>query len=147
MRGRVEPLIRRSLLVDASAWVALLDGRDRCHPAARELWRTCLESRRSFVTSDYILDEAYTLLRRRRNGLRMAMALHDLLGRSRLVEVAQIELQLRSMAWELFVTYDDQVLSFTDCTSFAVMREHGLSRVFTFDGDFHKVGFVALPER
>lgn len=145
MPARVEPLIRRSLLVDASAWVALLDARDRCHPAAREFWRTCLESRRSFVTSDYVLDEAYTLLRRRRNGLRMAMALHDLLGRSRLVEVAQIELQLRAMAWEMFVTYDDQVLAFTDCTSFALMRERKLLEAFTFDGDFHRAGFVVRP--
>lgn len=145
MRGRVEPLIRRSLLVDASAWVALLDRRDRCHPAARELWRTFLESRRSFLTSDYVLDEAYTLLRRRRNGLRMAVALHDLLGRSRLVEVAQIELQLRAMAWEMFVTYDDRVRSFTDCTSFALMRERKLLEAFTFDGDFHRAGFVVRP--
>lgn len=142
---KVDSLLQRPLFVDASAWVALIDSRDGCHLPARELWRASLEGRRSFLTSDYVLDEAYTLLRRRRNGLVMAKELHGRIGRSRLIEVAEIGPDLRDAAWEIFVAYDDQVLSFTDCTSFALMRERRLLEAFTFDGDFHRAGLVVRP--
>ena len=141
----VEPILRRPLFVDASAWVALIDARDGCHRAAREYWRAALEDRRTFLTSHYVLDEAYTLLRRRRNGLAMAKQLHGRMGASRLIEVAEIGADLRAAAWEIFVTYEDQILSFTDCTSFALLRGRRLLEAFTFDGDFRHAGFVVRP--
>ncbi len=64
----------------------------------------------------------------------MAKALHDLLGASRLIEVAEIGEDPRAAGWETFVTYEEQLLSFTDCTSFALMRQRQLLEAFTFDG-------------
>ncbi|MBI2933751.1 MAG: hypothetical protein HYY16_19075 [Planctomycetes bacterium] len=52
---------------------------------------------------------------------------------------------MREAAWKLFKRYDDQVFSFTDCTSFAVMNKLGLKEAFTFDDGFRKVGFATLP--
>jgi len=75
----------------------------------------------------------------------MAKALHDLLGASRLIEVAEIGEDPRAAGWETFVTYEEQLLSFTDCTSFALMRQRQLLEAFTFDADFHRAGFVVRP--
>ncbi|MCP3960227.1 MAG: PIN domain-containing protein [bacterium] len=138
-------MIQPPLLVDSSAWIALLDSSDSLHSRALEFWRTSLKDRRRFLTSDYVLDESYTFLRRRRNGMAMAIALHDRVLSSQLVEVAEIDEGLRSHAWEIFVGYEDKVLSFTDCTSFALMRERRLLDAFTFDDDFHRAGFVVRP--
>jgi uncharacterized protein len=137
--------LRRSLFVDASAWVALIDARDGCHLPARGFWLASLEARRTFLTSDYVLDEAYTLLRRRRNGLAMARELHGRIGASRLIEVVEIGADLRAAAWEIFTTYEDPTFSFTDCTSFALLRERRLLEAFTFDGDFRPAGFLVRP--
>jgi predicted nucleic acid-binding protein len=41
--------------------------------------------------------------------------------------------------------YQDKDLSFTDCTSIAVMREFKLKNVITTDGHFQQVGFDVLP--
>ncbi len=71
-------LKRPFVFIDASAWVALMDMSDGCHARASMLWRSALEDGRQFLTTDYVLDEASTLLRRRRRGLKMAAALHDL---------------------------------------------------------------------
>lgn len=37
--------------------------------------------------------------------------------------------------------YEDKELSFTDCTSFAIMEKLKLHKAFTFDEHFKKVGF------
>jgi predicted nucleic acid-binding protein len=48
-------------------------------------------------------------------------------------------------ARQLFFRYRDKDLSFTDCTSIAVMRELKLSAVITTDAHFRQVGFNVLP--
>lgn len=51
----------------------------------------------------------------------------------------------RKRARDLFFQYRDKDLSFTDCTSVAVMRELRLTTVITTDGHFRQVGFDVLP--
>ncbi len=139
-------MLKRSFVfVDASAWIALLDVSDGYHARASTFWRSALEDERQFLTSDYVLDETYTLLRRRRRGLRMAVGLHDLVVASEIIDEVEVDIRLRALGWELFVGYEDKVLSFTDCTSFALMRERKLLDAFTFDSDFERAGFVVLP--
>lgn len=46
----------------------------------------------------------------------------------------------------IFEKYNDKQLSFTDCTSFALMKSMGINDVFTFDEDFRKMGFNIMPE-
>ena len=59
---------------------------------------------------------------------------------------SQIPAEVRQSAWEIFVRYADQSFSFTDCTSFALMRAMRISEAFTFDRtDFGAAGFVAVP--
>jgi hypothetical protein len=48
-------------------------------------------------------------------------------------------------AYRLFFLYRDKDLSFTDCTSFAIMRELKLTTVITTNGHFSHVGFDVLP--
>ena len=47
----------------------------------------------------------------------------------------------------LFRKYHDQTFSFTDCTSFAVMRERSLTDAITRDQHFRIAGFNLLPDR
>lgn len=138
-------MIERPLFVDSGGWVALFNRRDSDHKRAAAYWREVKQRRRALLTTDYILDETYTLIRRSRAGLPGAIDFHSLVTSSRLVEIAEIDARLRERAWDLFTRYDDKVLSFTDCTSFALLQERGLTEVFTFDSDFAKVGFVERP--
>jgi uncharacterized protein len=45
----------------------------------------------------------------------------------------------------IFFRYRDKNFSFTDCTSFAVMRELRLRAVLTTDRHFRQAGFELLP--
>jgi len=138
-------LNRSPLFVDTGAWVALFNRRDRDHSQASGYWSKVRDERRPILTTDYVLNETYTLIRRTRAGLQGAIEFHRLVTESRVIEITEIDADCRERAWDLFTRYDDKVLSFTDCTSFAFLHARGLSEVFTFDSDFAKVGFTERP--
>jgi predicted nucleic acid-binding protein len=46
-------------------------------------------------------------------------------------------------SWKLFRIMRD--VSFTDCTSFVLMRTLGLQAAFTFDRHFKRAGFKTIP--
>lgn len=97
------------------------------------------------MTSTYVLDEVFTLVRMRW-GHAPAVAIGEKLWQSRWCHVVDVVEQTRLAAWQIFVRYDDQAFSFTDCTSFALMRELGLTEAFTFDRrDFIVAGLTPLP--
>ena len=52
--------------------------------------------------------------------------------------------ELIQRGFELFARRPDKEWSLTDCISFVVMEEHGVTEALTSDGDFAQAGFVAL---
>ncbi len=48
-------------------------------------------------------------------------------------------------AWVLWLARPDKTYSFTDCTSFVVMRRLGLQSVIAVDTDFQREGFLLPP--
>ena len=57
--------------------------------------------------------------------------------------VAQTSIQFRE-ALELFASRADKERSLTDCASFNLMRERGVSEALAHDHHFEQAGFVAL---
>nr|WP_281244049.1 PIN domain-containing protein [Halobiforma haloterrestris] len=49
-------------------------------------------------------------------------------------------------AVDLFERYDDQALSFTDATTVALCRRHGIDAVMSFDDDFDGIVERIDPE-
>ncbi len=134
----------RRLFVDACAWVAIFDRADDNHQAALLFWDSFKGKPVRFITSDYVLDEAYTHLRLDA-GLATAVALHGLVEKSNVITVAEVDRNVRQDGWEVFVRYADKEWSFTDCTSFALMRRQGMTDAFTFDHHFQQMGYVVQP--
>ena len=130
--------------VDASFWIALFDRSDASHGSVTACWQDLARQPTRLTTSDYVLDEAYTFLRRH-VGLAAAVDLHDVVQASRLLQVVEVSAPVRTAAWDALVKYADKVLSFTDCTSFVLMWRMSLREVLTLDGHFVQVGFIQLP--
>ncbi len=130
--------------VDTSFWIALFDRDDPAHERVTAFWQELAKEPVRLITSDYVLDEAYTFLRRHVD-LQAAIDLHDAVQASRLIDVLEVRAPVRAAAWDALVKYDDKVLSFTDCTSFVLMWRMGLSEALTLDADFAQVGFVQRP--
>jgi predicted nucleic acid-binding protein len=137
----------KSILIDSSAFYALADRRDTNHAAARKALSAFAHARRDLLTTSYVIDETITLVRFRL-GHASAVKMGERLMASSWCRTVEISDELRRSAWDIFVLHDDQSFSYTDCTSFAVMRAMGLTDAFTFDRrDFAAAGFAALPGR
>ena len=90
-----------------------------------------------------MLDESYTIIRLRA-GHRVAVEFGEEVRSSRLVRVEYLTPDAIEAAWVLFKRYGDKDFSFTDCTSFVLMRELRLAEALAFDGHFTQAGFVEL---
>ncbi len=133
------------IFIDTSAWYAVEVEDDVNHEAACKFLSNIASGKHGVsITTDYVLDEALTLLRVRRD-LASATAFIDKIRRSKSVRVFWIDEGLFEKALAIFQKSKDKSWSFTDCTSFALMRELSVGEAFTFDGHFREAGLLALP--
>lgn len=130
--------------MDTSAFVALENRRDAVHGRAVRAYRKMLKDSIRLVTSDYVVDETVTLLKRRA-GVDVAAAWGRKLLASGLFEVTFVERSSLESGLDILESTGDQPFSFTDCTSFALMRAQGIETAFAFDADFSRFGFDLIP--
>jgi predicted nucleic acid-binding protein len=131
----------KRLFVDTSAWLAYVNRSDEAHPATRDALRA-FEGR--LVTSNFVFDETVTLCRYRL-GHPTALLVGGLLRDPDAVDLVRITAADERGAWELFADRADKQYSFTDCTSFALMRRLGLEDAAELDADFAREGFRVVP--
>ena len=131
----------KSILVDTGAWYAYMDKDDPDHKAVSEI----LESHFPFLlTSNFIVDETLTLLRYR-HGRHAAVKFGELVFSGELSRFEYITKKDQERAWQLFLKYDDHCLSFTDCTSFVLMKRIKVEVAVALDSDFRSYGLHCLP--
>jgi hypothetical protein len=131
----------RAIFADTGGWYALVDESDPDYLRARDWF---MQNRLPLITIDYIFDETPTLIRTSL-GHREAVEFGKKLSASRLVQLISVTKEDKKRAWEIFQRYDDKVLSFTDCTSFAVMERLGIDTAFPVDHDFEALGYIMVP--
>ena len=131
------------VFVDSAGLYALADHRDRARAEAERCVAELVRSGRRLVITDYILDEAATLALARR-GSYAALRLLEIPELSRGFELQWIGPERFGAAKAFFRKHADHGYSFTDCTSFVVMRELGLSEALTTDRHFREAGFKPL---
>jgi hypothetical protein len=83
--------------------------------------------------------EPVTLMRVR-GGHKAAGRLGEFLLASQVLKITDVTAQVRAQAWSLFVQHHSKNFSFTECTSFAIMRELGLTDAFAFDNHVTQMG-------
>ena len=133
----------KRVFADANGWIALNSKRDRLHDTAVRVNRDLLSKGRGYMTTNFVLDESYTGLLTN-VGHFAAVDFGEKVRSSKVVQIIHITEEIEEQAWELFKQYSDKAFSFTDCTSFIVMRQFGLNEAFTSDHHFEQMGFTVL---
>ncbi len=133
----------KALFVDTAGWMACADAADPAHAGAVAARDEALEAGRVLLTTDYVVDETLTLVRLRL-GVPAAEKWWAQVEASPRVRWQWIDLARSDKARALFFRYRDKDYSFTDCTSFVVMRELKLKEALTTDRHFRQMGFQTL---
>lgn len=138
------------LFVDTWAWLVLANDHDPAFGTVSRIRASAAGQSGAWVTTDYVLDETMTRLfavtpfapaRRFSEGIFEA-------SRQGLLDIEHVTPERFHRAFRLRLRYHDKPrISFTDLTSFVVMRELGLQHVLTGDAHFEQVGmgFIKLP--
>lgn len=134
----------KAVFLDSSFFKAVIDTHDNFYSQARKTWQLCIDNTYALYTTNYILDETYTLVRVKCD-LKKALELRDaLFGKKIDLAVIRVTVDDDAAAWEWFEK-DWSKLSYTDCVSFAVMKRLGITSAATFDAHFARAGFQVLP--
>ncbi|MCL5877833.1 MAG: type II toxin-antitoxin system VapC family toxin [Candidatus Bathyarchaeota archaeon] len=134
------------IFVDTSAWYAIEVEDDLNHQAAHNFLTKIASGKFGIaITTDYIIDETLTLLRTRRD-LASALSFIDKVTKSKSIRVFWINEDLFQKTLEVFKKSNGKTWNFTDCTSFALMRELNVKDAFSFDAHFNQAGFSMLPK-
>lgn len=130
----------KNIFVDTSAWVAYFDEDEARHRDAVQGLEAIRTQRCGMVISDFIFDEVVTTILGRA-GHQMAVSAGVFLVTSSAVDLVWLDKDSKLNAWEYFKKHDDKGYSFTDCTSFVLMKEMSLTRCLAFDRHFEQAGF------
>ena len=128
------------VFADTSFWVALVIKQDQCHERA-QTWSLRITHR--IITSVPVLLETANMLSRPA-WRAVGVALMNRLQQRPDVDVVLLSGDLWQRGWTLFSSRPDKAWSLTDCISFLVMQDRGLTAALTADEHFRQAGFRAL---
>lgn len=137
------------VFVDTSAFVANALEDDRWHDKMAQVFRqTCQSAGTTLVTTDLVLVETATLLRRVGGYEASSLFLEALdAGRlSRALEVVFVDSDLLALGREILDEWPDPGLSLTDAVSFALCRRDGIETALSLDQHFRAAGLKVLPD-
>ncbi len=133
------------IFVDSSAWFAIEAEDEINHQSAQKFLVEIASGKHGIlITTDYVLDETLTLLQSKK-GLPVALTFIEKIRKSKSIRVFWVSESIFEKALDIFKKTSDSQWSFTDCTSFALMKDLSITEAFTFDNHFMQVGFQKLP--
>lgn len=131
------------LFIDTGAFIAKYLKDDQFHKEALRIWEKIEEKSTKIVTSNFVVDETLTLLARRSN-YEFSAEVGEVIYSSGIINIFRPTSETESNALLFFKKFSDQKVSFTDCISFQLMKEHSMKTVFTFDHHFELAGFFCV---
>jgi predicted nucleic acid-binding protein len=135
--------MRKRIFVDTAAWLALVNKSDEAHQRAKEIRDDLLRLKAQLVLTDYVVLEVANALCK--IPFRpAAIKLIDSIRATKSIQVVEIDKGIYKEAWTLYSERPDKEWSLTDCASFVVMRQTGITEAFTTDGHFEQAGFAIL---
>jgi uncharacterized protein len=142
--------MKQLLFIDTWGWVVLYNKREPRHSHVKTYYRQFRNSGGLVFTTDYVLDETFTLLFRRLpfDQAKEAVDILDDAIKQGYLKMEWVSHQRFEKAKDYRLKYQDKPgISFTDLTTITVMKELGLTSIITDDDHFLYVGmgFEKIP--
>jgi len=130
------------IFIDTSALYAFFDKSDAEHEHVKEYLSL---SDDFFYTSNFIIDELITLLRCRKFNVQQIKPFIDDIRKASFTYVLHVTAEIEDRSLILMNKYKEHDFSFTDCTTFVLMRENFIKKACTLDEHFKIAGFRVFP--
>ena len=133
----------REVFADAGYWIAVTYDDDELHPIARSVTEELGSYR--IVTTEMVLVELLNYASRLGPHMRKLASdlTHNVLHDANIEVVPQTSRQFRE-ATSRYADRLDQRWGVTDCASFLLMEERGITEALAYDRDFQQAGFATL---
>ena len=133
----------KRIFADAGYWIALLNPKDAGHSRAQQVSASLGQAR--MITSEMVLSELLNAFASKGSALReTACAAVDQIRSNPNAEIVLMTSAAFRQAVARYRARSDKTWGLTDCTSFLIMEEKGITDVLTFDNDFKQAGFQSL---
>ena len=131
------------IFVDTSGWVGLFVANEEKHKEAVSILEDIKKGKTSIYTSDYVLDETITTILARGNHKQSVIA-GKVLFTSEIIKIVYVYPDYFRGTWELYQKYKDKQFSFTDVSSFSIMKDLNIKKAFAFDREFIQAGIELI---
>lgn len=131
------------IFVDTWGWLAMGHRKDPFHEKVKAYYQTLRADNFDIVTSDYVLDEAITLIFRWEVYEEATHFIEGIFQASEdgCLSIDKITEERFASAWQLRKQFKDKPrISFTDITTIVIMQERGIKQILTRDKHFTYVG-------
>ncbi len=129
-----------SVFIDTGVFYAQIDPSTKGHAAAKKALESILEGLHGRpYTSDYVVDEVYTLVQARTGPPNIARAAIDRIleeDQEPPFDLLRVSEPVFEAARDVLSTYEDHGLSFTDATTVALVDDNAPDHVLSFDEGF-----------
>ena len=132
-----------SFFLDTAFAIALISPKDVFHEKALELAKQVEKSKTRLVTTRAIVVEIGNALSKE-STRKSAVELIDSIEGDETITIVPVSDEIYSNAFKMFRSCLDKEWGLTDCISFVVMKQQGITSALTTDQHFQQAGFVAL---
>ncbi len=125
--------------VDTSGWFDLFtDDNPQQAEQVSKIWKS---KKYQFITSDFVVDELLTLMRSRGYDDMTGRAWNTITTSAKRLSLSHDDVD---ETFRLFQKFDDHDWSFTDCSSYLLIKRHAIPFACAFNGHFKEFGIVAV---
>ena len=135
------------VFLDTGFWFAYLVRQDNHHQSSVKLMEELMSGGTLLSTSELVISETYTLLMRR-VGAMAALKFIELLQlqvTEGFTKIYWVDWQIIEESRSILQKYVDHQLSFTDATSAAMVINHRIPAIATYDQHFQMMRLPCLP--
>ena len=132
------------VFVDTSAWIALINSGDTLATQAKQILLRLNQQQMILVTTEFVLLEVADALCKTNLRQKTYAYINSIKQAPDVIKIIPVEQSLLDRGWAIYHQYSDKDWGLTDCISFVLMRQEGITEAFTSDRHFEQAGFNKL---
>ncbi len=126
------------IFIDTNIFVSFSNEDDHNHNKAKKIISDIASGKYGApVTSDYIFDEALTVMLTKTKSIESAIKIGEYI--LTYVIIAVVNDIIINKAWEMFKKDNREKMSFTDCTNRVFVENFGIKNIATLDAAFKRI--------